>query len=147
MEEYLSGRRKGYEEYKPSFMESMKEKFSKIRMKRKVRDVVIEDDADIEETVEVTEETEEELDEPVSTPRRSLISWLFRRRPKYEEFDDEENEVMTADPENNEEDYREAIKILHKWVEKLDPHTLNQFKRSEDFGKYKEVLAKLKLIK
>lgn len=144
MDEYLSGRRQSYEDEGSSFMDTLREKFSK--MKRKPREITIDDEEEVEETVQIEEVEDEDFDEPVSTPRRSLITWLFRRRsrPTFDEVDDD---VIEPETENNEEEYREAIKILHKWVEKLDPQTLNQFKRSEDFQKYKEVLTKLKLIK
>lgn len=156
MDEYLSSRRE-YEETRPSFIDSLKERLKgiKLQRQREREDVYSDyDDGFDEDELQETQNSsqvdvgDEDYEEPVSTPRRSLISWLFRRRTRrFEEDEDFEEEIEVAQVESNEEEYREAIKILHKWLEKLDPDTLNRFKRSEDFEKYKSVLKKLNMIK
>jgi hypothetical protein len=154
MDDYLNKRR-SQDDSSIRFMDSLKEKFQGFKIKRKQRLEEDEynvrssgyEDSDFEEDNDESFE-EEVVEEPVTAPRRSLISWLFRRRNKKPVVEDdwEEDEVV-KEPSFEEQEYREAIKILHRWVEKLDHDTLNQFKRSPDFEKYKETLKKLNMIK
>lgn len=141
MEEYLNTRRSDDDE-KSSFLDSLKEKFQGFKVKK-------EETYELQEEYDIEEEPQQEYveDEPVSTPKRSLISWLFRRKQPVYEDDWDEDEVAVQEPSVEEQELREAIKILHKWIEKLDPDTLNQFKRSEDFEKYKSILKSLNMIK
>ena len=145
MDDYLTGRRSD-EDYKPGFFESIKESF---RRQEKVEVINPKEESSQEEFKEEEDFENQMNDEPVTAPKRSLISWLFRfkRKPKITEEDFDEVEIQEETPDVDLESCREAIKILHKWVEKLDPDTLNRFKRSEDFEKYKEALKNLKMIK
>lgn len=144
MEEYLSSRRSEDQSSDKGFFDSFKEKIQNMRLKKQETHEVA-----LEEDYEVEEQAQEDYieDEPVSTPKRSLISWLFRRKQRVYEEDWEEDEVEVQEPSLQEQELREAIKILHKWIEKLDPDTLNKFKRSEDFEKYKSILKSLNMIK
>jgi len=61
-------------------------------------------------------------------------------------------EIPDEEYESEEEEYtldeiKQVLKVLHKWLEELPPDKKEQFKRSEDFVKYKEALHKLGLIK
>lgn len=110
-----------------------------------------EDDEDyIEEETEI--EAIDELEDELEERREGVLRRFFkklrlagRRRPVEEDFD--EDEVLEEDDGADLDDIREVIKITHSWLEELPPETLNRFKRSEDFVKYKEVLKKLKMIK
>ncbi len=84
------------------------------------------------------EEIEEEIEETEGFFEKLLS--LFRKKEPVEEYDDEQEE-----PEDN--DLKEVFKIITKWLNFLPPHKLNEFKKSEDFKKYKEFLLKHKLIK
>lgn len=151
MDDYLSRRRS--QDYSSStFMDSLKEKIQGFKIKRKEK---LEDEYETRQTgyddsdfEDETSYEEEIVEEPVATPKRSLISWLFKKKNKKVQEDDwDEEEQIVETPSIQEQEYREAIKILHRWVEKLDPETLNQFKRSPDFEKYKEILKTLNMIK
>lgn len=127
--------------------------FSLFRRKGSDRyvDDIEEDDEDYteEETeIEAIDELEDELEERREGVLRRFFKKLRlagRKSPVEEDFD--EDEVLEEDDGADLDDIREVIKITHSWLEELPPETLNRFKRSEDFVKYKEVLKKLKMIK
>lgn len=94
------------------------------------------------------EETTEEYEEPEK--KLSLFSRIFRfNRVKEEDIDEYYDDYQEENLEEQVgfEDYKEAIKILHKWVEKLPEKELKKFKTSSDFDKYKKALKKLGMIK
>lgn len=68
---------------------------------------------------------------------------------KREEPEEEEEYEKEAEPSQQQtiEELKETIKVLHKWLEKLPPEKISEFKRSPDFEKYKDGLRKLGLIK
>ena len=72
---------------------------------------------------------------------------LFNRsgkvKRKAEELDLIEQEIIPQ----IDEDVRDVLKIVHKWLEKLDGRTKGAFKRSNDFKVYKELLEKYDLVK
>ena len=45
------------------------------------------------------------------------------------------------------EDAKEAIRTLHRWLEHLPSRKLEEFKNSEDFQHYKEVLSKYGMVR
>ncbi|MCF7871689.1 hypothetical protein K9L97_01525 [Candidatus Woesearchaeota archaeon] len=63
----------------------------------------------------------------------------------------EEEEVLESVAEQKalelEESFKDTVKMLHKWLEMLPAEKMDQFKRSDDFQRYKEVLKKLGMIK
>ncbi|MFT4311128.1 MAG: hypothetical protein ACMXX7_00720 [Candidatus Woesearchaeota archaeon] len=139
LSEYLENR-KNKEEYDSSFSDffkNLKTRFSKVKSSKQ------------ELTPEESYEDEEEFDE--LPKKKSLMSRIFRRKPKYEEDEDdfeddkEDEEELRIDEEK--EELKELVKILHKWIEKLPSDKINQFKRSPDFEKYKSGLKKLNMIK
>ena len=102
---------------------------------------------DVNETDEII--PEEDIDE--LPPRRSFFARIFgwSSRGDYYEEDiyAEEESVDTRNLGEEVEDLKEVVKILHKWIEKLPSDKINQFKRSDDFVKYKELLDKHGMIK
>lgn len=140
-----------YEDSKPGFSEW----FSNLFSSKKTR---IPDDADVpveDLPVEVTKELEDEEDqleeveheiEELEERREGLLERFLNtlrrsKQPKKEEFDTLE-EVPVLD-----EDVKEVLKRLHKWVEKLPNRQMREFKISEDFEMYKDLLKKYGLIK
>jgi len=92
-------------------------------------------------------EDAQELDEDLEEQRESMITRFLRklrlyRRAQYEEDYEEVEEKPIVD-----EEMKELLKTLHKWLEQLPYDKKEQFKRSEDFVKYKESLRKYGLIK
>ena len=77
---------------------------------------------------------------------------LFSKKPK--EPTPEEIAALTATTAKHEEeqpslpeDAKEAFKALHRWLEKLPQKRLEEFKTSEDFQQYKEVLTKYGMVR
>jgi hypothetical protein len=125
--------------------------FSLFKRKERDYDEDIEEDDDDEEYIEEETEIEaiDEIEDELEERRESALKRFFktlrmRRRARPEEDDDYE---VYEETEENLEDIKEVIKITHKWLEELPPETIERFRRSEDFVKYKEALRKLKMIK
>ena len=141
LDEYLNKR---FDKDREDFFSKVKKKM-KIKKKKELPEKV---DLEREEPkIEVVKETtpeEEEFEEDIKRP--GFFQWLFGKTPSYEEEDVYEEEVE-EEKSDEYEDIKQTIKILHKWLEKLPPEKINQFKRSEDFQKYKESLDRLGLIK
>lgn len=145
MDDYLSRRR---EQEETSYYEALKENtsnfFGRIKM-------VFKKEEDFEqESIQESEfeKTTEEYEEPEK--KLSLFSRIFRfNRVKEENFEEDYDDYQEENLEEQLgfEDYKEAIKILHKWVEKLPENDLKKFKSSSDFDKYKKALKKLGMIK
>jgi hypothetical protein len=109
-----------------------------------------EDDDDYveeESEIEAIDEIEEELEERREGLLRRFFKKLrMRKRRRIEE--DDEDYVEYDEPENKDfEEIKEVIKITHKWLEELPPETIERFRRSEDFIRYKETLKRLGMIK
>ncbi|MBN1502499.1 hypothetical protein JW930_03065 [Candidatus Woesearchaeota archaeon] len=98
------------------------------------------------------EELEKEFDETeeVKKPKRgafsSIFDWLFidKEEDETEGFEEESNA-----PEESQipEDIKEALKIQHKWLEKLSAKRIKEFKESDDYSNYRLILEKYKLIR
>lgn len=102
---------------------------------------VLEDmEEDIEELDAEIEELEEERE---SLWSRFLRSMRSSRRSEGEIKDDLLDEVVPV----MDEEMKETLKLLHKWLEKLPPSDMNAFKRSDDFQRYKSMLEKYGLVK
>ncbi len=83
---------------------------------------------------------EEEL-QPKEGKIKTFVKKLFLTKVEQEEYEEMPQQT------NQTEELKETIKILHKWLEKLPPEKIQEFKNSEDFLKYKEALKNLGLIK
>ncbi len=59
-----------------------------------------------------------------------------------EEYAEEESERLML-----EEDVKDVLKIMHDWIEELPADKKKEFKQSEDFEKYKNLLDKMDLLK
>ena len=118
-------------------------------------DELLEEDVDNfseeESEIEAIDELEDELEER----RESVLKRFFKKlrlfnRSKVSDEGDLEDDYYEEDDfeeDDSLDDIKDVIKITHTWLEQLPPETLDRFKRSEDFVKYKEVLKKLKMIK
>ena len=82
---------------------------------------------------------------------RGFFARLFGKKPK--EPTQEEIDALTANTHSEPEqpvlpeDAKEAIRTLHKWLEQLPQKRLEEFKNSEDFQHYKEVLTKYGMVR
>jgi hypothetical protein len=94
---------------------------------------------DLDDMEEDVEELEEQIEEKKESIFKKLLN-VFKTNPKdeVEEFD----EMLDLN-----EDVKEVIKILTNWIKQLPLDKLKEFKNSEDFQKYKEVLNNYNLIK
>lgn len=97
----------------------------------------------IEGAIEDAEEVNEEFEEE----REGLIKRFLKKLRIYRQDEFEGDEEIVQDVPMVDEDIKETLKILHYWLEQLSPEKKEQFKRSEDFNKYKNALRKMKLIK
>ncbi|MBN2422441.1 hypothetical protein JXB41_04400 [Candidatus Woesearchaeota archaeon] len=102
-----------------------------------------------EELDSFQEQTEESKEEEEIKPKKekdiiSKILDFFRfTHDEYEEFPAEEYKEQPV----LDEDIKKVIKIQHKWINQLTKEKIKEFKKSEDFETYKEVLSKYNLIK
>jgi hypothetical protein len=106
---------------------------------------VAEELEELEDDVEEIDETIEELEEVrEGFITRFLQTMRLARRTQQPLTNDEllEEVVPIMD-----EDVKEVLKILHRWLEKLPPQELKAFKTSQDFSKYKDILEKYDLIR
>ncbi|MGV8168687.1 MAG: hypothetical protein ACP5N3_01385 [Candidatus Nanoarchaeia archaeon] len=96
------------------------------------------------------EDYEEEPEVNLASQKKKeggFMNKLFGFGNKKQEQDEQEQAMLAQQQQQSIEDMKETIKILHKWLEKLPPDKIYEFKRSPDFEKYKEGLRKLGLIK
>ena len=102
---------------------------------------------EIEELEEVAkteiDELEDELEELEERPRLSIVDkikrWLY--------IQDEMPLDEVEDREMVDEEIKTALKIQNKWLSQLSNKKIKEFKDSEDYEKYKEILEKYNLIK
>ena len=137
-------------EEKNSFWSFLTQAF---RTKNRTDEISPEDLEEMEDLKEEKEELEEEyleleeIEDEIEEKKESIfkkISNIFMAREKEacEEVIEEIAEQYTLN-----EDVKDAFKILTLWIQKLPPLELKNFKESEDFQKYKEVLKKYNMIK
>jgi len=125
----------------------------------KNEDIAPEDKKELEEMehkIEEVNEVEERVEEEIDDEREGILQRFFKKLNfgkkngvdehdiSYlnEKEDSEENNVTVDD-----EEMKEFLKSMHSWITKLDPETQKEFKNSEDFEKYTEMLRKYELIK
>lgn len=101
---------------------------------------------EIEEEVEDIDEMEDELENEKESLFYKLRK-MFGGKGKEELYEEAEIEVAEQEQAILDEQVKETIKILHRWLEQLPPDKLDQFKRSADFARYKELLRKFGMIK
>ncbi|MGM5479844.1 MAG: hypothetical protein ACQESC_00100 [Nanobdellota archaeon] len=110
-------------------------------------------DEDVSEEIDEVEEEISEVDdqaESIETKRTSLFSRLFSFLSGRSKEDIPEEEIAEEVETESDELYtetRDALKIIHKWINRLSPQQIESFKRSPDFDKYKDILDKYNLIK
>ena len=164
MDKYIKDRR-SRDDSGPSIKDNFSEKLDNIKesvsewkvfslFRRKEKDVpylddIEEDDEDYsdeESEIEEIDDLEEELEERRENVFKRFFKKLRMGRRKPVDDDDDYYEEAVEE-EDDLDDVKEVIKITHKWLEELPPETVERFKRSEDFQKYKEILRKLGMIK
>jgi len=99
--------------------------------KKQREDAVAED-----ETMEDDESYEEKKESKGIISR--IKGWLS--------FDDEEEEAP-EETNNVPDDLLEALKIQNKWLKQLPSPVMKEFKSSEDYRRYKEILETYNLLK
>ena len=119
-----------------------------IEAKRRMRDKKEEEFHELEDELEEVQEAEDKLEEV----REGILKRFFKKlrlyNPKKEYAEEEmDGEIVEETPSPELKNAKEALKILHKWIERLPRDELDRFKRSEDFEKYKKALKDLKMIK
>ncbi|MCF7866591.1 hypothetical protein K9M18_04130 [Candidatus Woesearchaeota archaeon] len=102
----------------------------------------------MEEEIEEIHETEDVLE----THREGIVYRFLKvlrltGRKEYVDDEDLEEAIVEQRVIETEEMFKDTLKSLHKWLEELPPDKMEQFKRSEDFEKYKAALRKVGLIK
>ncbi|MFH0874534.1 MAG: hypothetical protein V1859_01245 [archaeon] len=129
----------------------------------------VEQKPQVKEIEEIEEEVEEEIKEEKEEEfsdkdeKKSFFARIFSifsdddnteeeelNEESFEEENEKEHEKDEEDSESDSmisDDVKKLIKLQHKWINKLDLATLEEFKNSEDFAYYKEVLGKYGLIK
>jgi hypothetical protein len=102
-----------------------------------------------EELKEMEEEMEElkEAEEMIEEKQESVIKNFLRKLRLFKRVNEVEEEVIGEDVPIIDDEMKETLKMLHLWIEKLPPKTLKQFRDSEDFENYKQILDKYGLIK
>ncbi len=107
-------------------------------------------DENIDEQAEADEPAvEDDLEVPKPTLVERFFS-LFESSEPAEEFDEFDPEHYAEEESERvmfEEDVKEILRIAHDWIEELPGEKLREFKESEDFERYQELLDKLDLLK
>lgn len=101
----------------------------------------------MEKQTEFQEEQEEYMEEEYEERRPGLVRRAFRKIFGTRQEPEEDMEIEQPTEPDFEEELKDTIKMIHKWLEQLPPEKLAQFKRSPDFERYKKLLRRLKLIK
>lgn len=103
-----------------------------------------EDYSDDEVEIEAIDEMEDELE----NRRESVFRRFFKKLRRKNKHEIEDDGIYEAEEEEFDlDEIKEVIKITHKWLEQLPPETIERFKRSDDFQKYKKILKRLEMIK
>jgi flagellar biosynthesis GTPase FlhF len=139
---------------------SKKSFFARLFGSSKSEEDLIEEAREINEEVEPMAEEIEEIDEEIhelEEKREGLVTkflnfFFGNNSSKSEEEGISQEEINSALAKNTshealEMETREVLKITHKWISRLPPEHLTQFRNSEDFRKYKDCLHKYNLIK
>jgi hypothetical protein len=100
---------------------------------------------EMEEELEQIQEAEDELEEE----REGILKRFFRRLWMAGRKEQNEDIVLeeAEQPSIIEEEIKEVLKDIHKWLENLPKDKKAEFRKSEDFRKYKDLLKKLGMIK
>ncbi|RMF06097.1 hypothetical protein D6764_03130 [Candidatus Woesearchaeota archaeon] len=140
------------EEREPTFFERL---FG--RRKKKELELVedeLEEEIEKASTLEEMEEEFEELEEAEQIIEEKKMSLWRRILEKIKGATVEEEEpAVEEDVVYDEEDFvvppdlKEVLKIQNEWLKRLPPAALKEFKSSEDFKRYQEILRKYGLIK
>lgn len=147
LDEYLSKR---FDKGGEDFFSKVKKRFkSNMKGKKKIPERVEleEKEPEVEIVKEESEEIEEEEFEEKPGFWQRLFGWSRSNNYYEEELEQEPDSLESSEKKDELEEIKQVIKILHKWLEQLPSDKINQFKRSDDFKKYKESLDKLGLIK
>lgn len=111
-------------------------------------------DPQMYEELESMEEEVESIDEEMQsleTKKQSVLSQFFKSlfgssrksidEDDIEEISQEDIDASVAQRESLvEEETKEVLKAMHKWLSKLPPEQIEAFRRSEDFDRYKALL-------
>jgi len=130
------------------FKEEEKKYFVRKNILHKILDFISGEKQEIEEEElqeieqEEIEELEEELEELEEKPRLTIVERIKRWLYIQDEMPLDEEEKSLVD-----EEIKTALKIQNKWLSQLSNKKIKEFKESEDYDKYKEILDKYKLIK
>jgi hypothetical protein len=102
-----------------------------------------------EQMEEIEDEDMQEIEEVPQQKKPSFFARLFQRvSTSKEEVEIEEGiEVVEVSHEKVDEDVRLVLKLSYQWLSYLPKSKLDQFKESQDFETYKDVLKKYGLIK
>ncbi len=135
---------------KKSFWSFLTEAF---RTKNNDEEINSEDLKEMEDLKEEKEELEdeyfelEELEDEIEEKKESIFKKISRIFLSGEKEPREEVVEEVIEQYKLDEDIKDTFKILTNWIQKLPPVELKNFKKSEDFEKYKEVLKKYNMIK
>jgi hypothetical protein len=58
-----------------------------------------------------------------------------------------DEEEMASTVESGDEEMKQFLKTMHRWITQLPPEKQQEFKSSEDFKVYTDMLRKYNLIK
>lgn len=105
------------------------------------------------ETIDELEKEHPEAYEQLEEGRETLLDKFFSLFRSYEhqhKLEKKEAHIEYVEEEvipKIDEDVKEVLKITHKWLNKLGRKEKDNFKKSEDFQKYREILKKYKVAK
>jgi len=100
-----------------------------------------------EEKVREIEEVEEEVEKEIEAEDRPGLLSRIKGFILGSDKDADEEDFIEEKKDTIPDDLKEVLKLQHKWINKLPPEKISEFKESEDFQKYTDVLRKYGLIK
>ncbi|MBD3204069.1 hypothetical protein GF327_07260 [Candidatus Woesearchaeota archaeon] len=138
-----------FNEGKEPFLTKIIDLFTVKKKTEVIRDID-EVEQKVQQKIDKTEEKEfDEYDDDYE--ENGILSKILDFfRFSYDEYDDENDFEFEQEKVSQEilpEDVKNIIKIQHKWINKLPSEKIKEFKKSEDFKLYKDILQKYNLIK
>jgi len=106
---------------------------------------------EMETEVAHIENEEEDLERAKGNVVSRFFASLFQKRSRVieDDFEDvsEEQIEKAVQQDTLKDETRIVLKSMHKWLSRLPPDQIDAFRRSPEFGMYKELLGKYGLIK
>jgi len=101
----------------------------------------------IEQKIEEVDKIGEEVEETIEKEKEGLLTKFFKKLRSTRTAPEMDEEEMASTVESGDEEMKQFLKTMHRWITQLPPEKQQEFKSSEDFKVYTDMLRKYNLIK